>query len=295
MVSRFSKLIVNKSTQHPAYGILLILASTVLFACHDGVSKYLTGFYAPVLVVWARFMTQTLLTVGVFGPKLGLRIFHTSQLKLQIVRGICMLAAGLFFVFGLRFVPMGEATAVVFLAPILITWYSARILKEHIRLGQWVAVVFGLVGVVVIVRPGSALFTPGILLPLCASFCMAAFQLLTRKLLLTDHIVATNFITSVVCVLLLSPIVGFVWQTPTFGAFFLALLGGSLAMVGHMMLIYSYRFASVATLAPFSYTQIIFATLVGFLFFEHAPDRATMFGMAIIMLSGAGLIWWQRR
>lgn len=206
-----------------------------------------------------------------------------------------MLGASLCFVLGLRYVPVGEATAVVFLSPIFVTWYSGKVLKEKINLGQWIAVGCGLIGVLVIVRPGSSLFTPAVLFPLTTSFCMAAFQILTRKLLTSDHIVATNFLTSLICTVLLSAVVAYFWQTPTAGALILMLVGGTLAMVGHILLTHAYRFASVAALAPFSYSQIIFATVVGFIFFAHTPDHPTMVGMLIIILSGAGLIWWQRR
>jgi len=284
----------NKS-QHPLYGVLFILISTFLFASHDGISKYLTLSYPPIMVVWARFMTQTLLMMGIFGPRMGFDIFHSKQIKIQIARGFCMLGASLCFVLGLRYVPVGEATAVVFLSPIFVTWYSGKVLKEKINLGQWIAVGCGLIGVLVIVRPGSSLFTPAVLFPLTTSFCMAAFQILTRKLLTSDHIVATNFLTSLICTVLLSAVVAYFWQTPTAGALILMLVGGTLAMVGHILLTHAYRFASVAALAPFSYSQIIFATVVGFIFFAHTPDHPTMVGMLIIILSGAGLIWWQRR
>jgi len=274
---------------------MFILLSTLLFASHDGISKYLTEFYAPVLVVWARFMTQSLLMIGIFAPRMGLDIVRTKQPKLQLARGVCMMTASLCFVMGLRYVPVGEATAVVFLSPVVVTWYAGRVLKEKINVGQWAAVFAGLLGVLIIVRPGSALFTPAILFPMGTSISMAVFQVLTRQLLLSDHVVSTNFFTTLTCTLLMSTIVGFFWQTPTVVDFVFAILGGTLAMIGHMLLTYAYRYASIVTLAPFSYAQIVFAALVAFLFFGHTPDSMTLTGMAIIILSGVCLIWWQRR
>lgn len=155
---------------------MFILLSTLLFASHDGISKYLTEFYAPVLVVWARFMTQSLLMIGIFAPRMGLDIVRTKQPKLQLARGVCMMTASLCFVMGLRYVPVGEATAVVFLSPVVVTWYAGRVLKEKINVGQWAAVFAGLLGVLIIVRPGSALFTPAILFPMGTSISMAVFQ-----------------------------------------------------------------------------------------------------------------------
>lgn len=280
---------------HPLYGILLILGAVMLFASHDGIAKYLTMLYPPMLVVWARFMTQTVLMLVVYAPHMGLDIVRTQRPKLQLVRSLSMILASICFVTGLRYVPIGEATAVLFLSPLVITWLSARLLKERIRAGQWVAVVFGLVGVLVIVRPGSALFTPAILFPLGTSICMAVYQMLTRQVLATDHPVASNFITSLVCFLLMSMTVTFFWQTPTWSIFLLVLVQGAFAMAGHMCMTHAYRYATAATLAPFTYAQILFAALVGLVFFGHVPDQATLVGMAIIICSGLGLVWWQRR
>lgn len=281
--------------QRPLYGILLILTSCLLFSSQDGISKYLTLFYSPILVVWMRFVIQVCLTAAVFMPRMGVSILHTKQLKLQLARGVCMVLASVSFVVGLLYVPIGEATAVVFLSPMLLTWFAGKILKEKIKLGQWVAVGSGLIGVMVIVRPGSSLFTPAILLPLTGAFSMAMFQLLTRRLLTTDHIVSTNFITGVFCTTIMSLLVWHFWKTPTLYDFLLMLIGGSIATIGHLLLTYSYRHGSVVMLAPFSYVQIIFSSLVAFLFFGHIPDDLTMVGMGIIILSGAGLVWWQRR
>jgi drug/metabolite transporter (DMT)-like permease len=281
--------------QRPLYGIFLILISCLLFSSQDGISKYLTLFYSPILVVWMRFVIQVGLTAAVFVPRMGMSILHTKQLKLQLARGVCMVTASVSFVVGLLYVPIGEATAVVFLSPMLLTWFAGKILKEKIKLGQWIAVGSGLVGVMVIVRPGSALFTPAILLPLTGAFSMAMFQLLTRRLLTTDHIVSTNFITGVFSTIVMSSLVWYFWKTPTLPDFLLMLVGGSFATIGHLLLTYSYRHGSVVMLAPFSYAQIVFSSTVAFLFFGHVPDDLTMVGMGIIILSGAGLVWWQRR
>lgn len=279
----------------PLFGIMYILLATFLFASHDGISKYLTAFYAPVLVVWARFMTQSILMLGIFGPRMGLDIIRTKQIKLQLARGICMMIASLCFVMGLRYVPVGEATAVVFLSPIVVTWYAGRVLKEKINVGQWIAVFVGLLGVLIIVRPGSSLFTPAIMFPMGTSISMAIFQVLTRQLLLSDHIVSTNFFTSMICTVMMSTFVTFFWQTPTIADFFLALIGGTLAMIGHLLLTYAYRYASIVTLAPFSYAQIVFASLVSLMYFGHSSDTMTLIGMGVIILSGVCLIWWQRK
>lgn len=279
----------------PLYGVMLSLGAVLLFAGQDGIAKYLTLAYPALLVVWARFFVQTLLMGVAYVPRMGLEILHTRLWRLQLVRGFCMMAASLCFVAGLRYVPVGEATAVVYLSPVLVVAISARVLKEQIRFGQWVAVFCGLAGVVMIIRPGSALFTPAVLFPLGAAISLAAYQLLTRRVLSVDNPVASNFITSVICLAILSALVPFFWVTPTIGATLLVAAQGAMAMTGHMFLTYAYGQTSAARLAPFTYAQIVFASLIGFLFFGHVPDLATLAGMAIIILSGLGLVLWQRR
>lgn len=283
------------ASRHPLYGIMLSLGAVLLFAGQDGIAKSLSLVYPALLVVWARFVVQTVLMAVAYVPSLGLSILHTSRWRQQLLRGFCMLAASLCFVGGLRYVPVGEATAVVYLSPLLVVAYSARVLRERITLGQWMAAICGFVGVLMIVRPGSALFTPAVLFPIGASGALAAYQVLTRQVLEVDNPVASNFITSVICLVILSALVPLFWVTPTLGACLLVAAQGGMAMTGHMLLTYAYRNTSVARLAPFTYAQIVFASLIGFLFFGHVPDQATLAGMGVIILSGLGLVWWQRR
>ena len=274
---------------------MLSLGAVMLFAGQDTIAKYLTLAYPALLVVWARFVIQTALMGVAYVPALGLAILHTRLWRVQLVRGLCMMTASVCFVVGLRYVPVGEATAVVYLSPILVVAYSARVLRERIRLVQWLAAFCGMAGVLMIVRPGSALFTPAVLFPLGASIALALYQVLTRRVLSVDNPVSSNFITSVICLVTLSVLVPFFWVTPTIGAFLLVAVQGGMAMIGHMLLTYAYRNTSAARLAPFTYAQIVFASLFGFLFFDHAPDQGTLAGMGVIILSGLGLVLSQRR
>ncbi len=120
-------------------------------------------------------------------------IVRTRRPWLQLLRGMCLLGISALFIGGLRYIPLAEATAVMFLAPLIVTLLSALFLRERISTGQWVAVATGFLGVLFIVRPGGDLFTPTILLPVMASLCFAIYQLITRRLASTDHAVTSNF------------------------------------------------------------------------------------------------------
>ena len=279
---------------HPTWGLLLILASGLLLASQDALSKTLTALYPVLLVVWLRYLSQSVLMLALFAPRMGLDLVRTQRPWLQLVRGLSLVAITLLFYSALRFIPLGEATAVIFLAPLVVIVLSATWLKEHISRGLWLSVGCGLLGVMLIVRPGGALFTPAILLPLGAAFCFGLYQLLTRWLSATDHPATSNFLSAMVGTLSMSVLLPWHWQTPTLVDGLLMATLGATAMTGHMLLTYAYRFGSAASLAPFTYVQIVTATLLGVVFFDHTPDLWAILGMTVIILSGAALAWGQR-
>lgn len=259
-----------------------------LLASQDGVARYLSMTYPLVLVIWARYLAQSGLMLLLFAPRMGRTILRTARPRLQLLRGLSLVAVSLLFIGGLRYIPQAEATAVIFLAPLMLTLVSA-LLGERISRGQWTSLACSLLGVLVILRPGSALFTPAVLLPFVAAICYAAYQLITRKLAHTDHPVTSNFLSSLVGTLMLSLLVPFFWETPTMNMALCMLGLGALAMVAHLLLTQALRHASAASLAPFTYLNIAFAGLVGWLLFDQVPDAGALLGMAIIIASGAGL------
>ncbi|WP_313085928.1 DMT family transporter [Pseudomonas sp.] len=282
------------NTHRPLLGVLLILASCLTLASHDGLSKHLTQLYPVFLVIWARYLAQTTLMFTLFTPRMGRRVFHTLRPKLQVCRGLSLVCVSMLFISGLSYIPLAEATAVIFLTPLLVTIASA-LLGERVTRSQWLAVGCGLIGVMIIVRPGGALFTPAILLPFGAALSFTVYQLITRRLAATDHPVTSNFITSLVGSLVMSVLVIFNWQTPSLHDALLMAALGAMAMSGHLLLTNAFRFASAAALAPFTYSQIIFAGVVGLIAFGHTPDPGAIAGMAIIIASGLTMAWVQGR
>ena len=191
--------------------------------------------------------------------------------------------------------PLGEATAVMFLAPVVVIILSALVLKEKISAGLWAAVFFGVLGVAIIVRPGGELFTPALLLPLAAAICFGVYQLLTRRLSDTDHPVTSNFISAIMGTVIFGVTLPWTWVSMEWQHVALVVALAALALVGHMMMTHAYRFATAASLAPFTYGQIVVASILGVLFFEHTPDVGGLIGMAIIIFSGCVLAWGQHR
>ncbi|BAU74514.1 DMT family transporter [Metapseudomonas furukawaii] len=279
----------------PLRGILLVVLATFLFAGHDALSKYLGGLYPVIMVVWARYLVHTLLMAGIFLPRAGLRVLRSRRPGLQVLRALSLLSTSLLFTAGLQFIPLAEATAVNFLAPVLVTALSVPLLGERVSLVQWLAVVMGFIGVLVIVHPGGELFTPAILFPLGSALGFCFYQLLTRKLAPHDSPTTSNFFAGLCNTLVMSALVPFFWQLPNWEGWLLLLALGAAGMTAHLLLTQAFRHAAPALLAPFGYCQIVFAGLLGFLVFSHTPEASTLAGIAIICLSGLGAAWMQRK
>lgn len=279
----------------PLRGIALVVVATFLFASHDALSKLLGGIYPIIMVVWVRYLVHTLLMAGIFLPKAGLAVLRTRRPLLQTLRALSLLSTSLLFTAGLQYLPLAEATAVNFLAPVLVTALSVPLLKERVTPGQWLAVVMGFIGVLVVVHPGGAMFTPAILFPFGSALGFCFYQLLTRKLAAHDTPTTSNFYAGLCNTLILTALVPFFWQVPQWPHVPLMLGLGGCGMTAHLLLTQAFRHAAPALLAPFSYCQIVFAGLLGLVVFGQVPDGTSLVGIAVICLSGLGAAWMQRR
>lgn len=275
-------------------GMLLILTATFLFSCQDAVSKHLSEIYPVVVVVWARYMIHTVLMVAISLPKSGLGGLRTRNLKLQTWRGIILISTSLFFTSSLQYMPLAEATAIQFIAPLIVTVLSAPVLQERATAGQYIAAATGFIGTLFIVHPGGDFFTPTTILPFCSATCFAFYQLLTRKLSAVDSPTTSNFFGGLFSTIVMSALLPFFWVTPTLADCWLMLALGTLGMTSHLLFSQAFHYAPPAMLAPFSYCQIIFAGLLGFVLFRHIPDATSIFGVVIVCLSGLFAIF-QRR
>jgi drug/metabolite transporter (DMT)-like permease len=269
-------------------GILLIMAAVSTFAVLDTTAKYLSRSYPVPLIVWMRYALHMALMLVVLGPRLRWALVRTQRPGLQAFRGVVLAASSLFFFTGLAFMPIAEASAITYLAPLLMTAMSVYFLKERVRRSAWAALIGGLIGVLFIVRPGGAVFTPAVLLPLATAVCFATYQLLTRQLAGVDSTLATLFIGAAVGTAVVSVLLPFYWalpQTP-FDAFLFVMLG-VLGAVGHFVLIRAFEHAPPSVLAPFVYVQLVTVLVLGYLVFGDFPDGWSLVGMGIIVLSGA--------
>jgi drug/metabolite transporter (DMT)-like permease len=274
------------NTDHPQKGILFICAAVFLFASSDALSKYLTNFYPVVMVLWVRYVVHVSLMLVVLRPPSFKTLIVTQNPKLQIIRGLCMVNTNLMFISALHFIPLAEGTAIIYLSPLLVTSMSGPLLGERIARLQWIAVAIGFIGVLFIVRPGGSMFHPVALLALGAALSFSVYQIITRKLNHTDRSSTTNFISGLISALVTSVLLPFFWKTPTLYFALLMVILGVSALVSHLWMTKAYQHAKPSTLAPFSYTQLLFAGLIGYVFFNQIPDFIGLVGMLVIVAGG---------
>ena len=268
-------------------GMLMIMTAVAMLAVMDWIAKYLTRFYPVITVVWARYLFHTVLVVLALGPRLRLDLVRTSRPGAQFLRGLLLAVASLLFVAALKYLPLAESTAIAFLAPLLLTVMAVVWLKEKVELARWVAVLCGFVGVLIIIRPGSGIFTWASLLPLGTAVFFASYQVLTRRLAGVESPYTSIFYSGLVGTVLLAIPFPYTWSMPQ-SAMHLGLfaLVGVLGVVGHLIMIKAYEFAPASRLAPFSFTQLIWVALIGYLAFDSFPDFWSLVGMVILMASG---------
>jgi drug/metabolite transporter (DMT)-like permease len=272
-----------------------ILFAGLCFSTLDATAKYLVQDHALFLVVWARYAGQMLVTTPIAWQRGGAGFWRTRHPRTQLVRSLCLVVATACFFGGLRFLPLAEGTAVSFLAPMIGLVLAYPVLGERPTRARWLAAVGGFVGILVLVRPGGAVFHPAVGLLLMAAVANALYQLLTRKLP-GDPSHTTLFYSGLVGTVVLSAALPFV-ETPAAitraDLFFLVVLG-LLAGVGHWGLIIAFTRAPATLVAPFTYVGMIWATLYGWGLFGHLPDGMSFAGMAVIVASGVGLMVHER-
>lgn len=273
-------------------GIAIALAAVLCFATLDTTTKYVSLSLPVLLALWFRYMFQAVATTVVMWPLVGRRLFQTEHPKYQCLRGALLVQTSMLAFFSLKYLPVGEFTAIVMLTPLVITLFARSQLGETVSRLRWLLVIGGFVGTLIIIRPGHDDFSWAMLMPLALVASNAGFQLLTSKLAQTEDAMTMQFYGGWVGALLSSLALPFVWQPiASWGLWGALVLLGVMATIGHLLLTLAYSRAPASTLTPFLYFQIGFAMLGGYLVFGHVPDSWALLGMLLIALCGAAGAW----
>ena len=274
--------------------IALVLVTMLLFVIHDALSKYLTRHYPVTELLWVRYLVHAVFMLAVFGPRMRLDLIRTRRPVLQIVRALLLLGTAFLFMSGLRYLPLADTTAINFLTPLMVAALSVPLLGEKVEARNWVAIVLGFGGVLIIVRPGGGLLQPAALFPFFSACCTSFYQIITRKFRGSENPVTTHFITGLTGAV----VTGLAWQAnwtaPAPAHAFLMLCMGLVVSIGHYLLIEVFQRMGPAVAAPFTYTQLVWAMLFGLLFFGEVPDADSLLGSLVIVVSGIYLARCQR-
>jgi drug/metabolite transporter (DMT)-like permease len=271
---------------HPFRGIALILASTVFLGTSDATSKYLSATLPSIEIAWIRFLVFALVMLPAMLPGSPLYAMQTGRPGFQLMRGTALLGSSLFFISGLRFLPIAEASATSFVSPLFVTALSIVFLGESVGLRRWLATAVGLIGVLIILRPGSGAFHPAALFSIVSALAWACTLVMTRMMSGTERAITTMAYSSLAGVGILSVLVPFVWVQPSWHDIFFGVVIGVASTAGQWIVVLAFRYANASVLAPFSYTQLLWVSFLGFLIFGEVPDVWTVTGAAIIVASG---------
>jgi len=277
------------STNNPRRGIALMILTCAVFAAQDGVSRHLADTYSVLTVVMIRYWFFAAFVVAFSAVRGGgiARVARTAQPGLQVFRGallafeICLTV--------LSFVLLGliETHAIFAIYPLLIAALAGPVLGEYVGWRRGLAIVAGLIGVLIILRPGLRVFSPVALVPLAAAFLFALYGLLTRLAARRDRAETSFFYTGVAGAVAITLVAPFWWTpitTPADQAWMAVLcVTGAL---GHFLLIKTYEVAEAGTVQPFTFFQLVFIGILGFTLFGERPDGWTLAGASVILAAG---------
>ena len=285
-----------RHAQVPTSAVLLITGSVLCFTLLDTITKFTTSLYPVPMLVWARYLVQLLAMLIWLGPSMRLSLLHTRHLPLQLVRGCLLLLSSLLFVNALRLLPLADATAINYSTPVLVVLLAVFLLRERMTSARIAFVIAGIAGMLLIVKPGSEVFHGGALFAIGAACCYALYQILTRMLAGEDPRVLLFYpaLLGTLVMSILAP--AFDWPPAMpWQHIVLIVLGGLLGTGGHFLFILAFRHAPASALTPFTYMQLVWATLLGWFAYAEFPDAYTLVGMAVIAFSGLLITLHERR
>lgn len=280
---------------NPALGILLMVAAMMVVPFMDVLAKHLSDRYSITQITWARFFFHFSILAPIVLYRYGAAALKPQQPVLQLVRGGFTLASTILFFGAIAEMPIADALALLFVSPMIVTALSPFLLGEHVGIRRWIAVMFGFLGALIILRPGFGVAQTSSFLAVGAGCSFAIYTLLTRKLAGSAPPLVTLAYTAVLGAVAMSIAVVPVWITPPPMDLLMMAAIGAIAAGGHFLLIKAFDHAPASLLAPYSYSEIVMATAVGWIFFSDFPDGWTWIGIAVIAASGIYISWRERR
>jgi drug/metabolite transporter (DMT)-like permease len=267
-----------------------MILTTVIFAAQDGVSRHLAENYSVMTVTMIRYWVFAIVVVSAAAASAGgiAGVARTRAPRLQILRGLLLVFEICIIVLSFVLLGLIGTHAIFAIYPLLVAALAGPVLGEYVGWRRGLAILVGLLGVLVILRPGFQVFSPVALVPFVGALMFAVYALLTRKVAMVDRPETSLFYIGVVGAVAITLVAPF-WWTPIRGwadwGWMLTLCVS--AILGHFLMIKAYSLAEAGTVQPFSYFQLVFVSIIALLVFDERPDAWTIAGTALIL--GAGL------
>ena len=282
-----------QKSNHPVKGVLFFMTAIFLISLVDTICKSFTKDLHAIQLVWGYFLgINFILWIFFFlkGKKLS-NLSSTNRPYLQILRPALLVCSISSLFVGLTYLPIAEATAIGFAAPLFITALSVPILKEKVGIHRWSAVVIGLIGVIIIIRPGGDFWHFASIMPLLGALFFALFQIMTRLLSETEKIHTTLFYTGLGGLGWSSLIVPLVWIAPSQMHILIFFVTGTMGALAHLFMISAFDKAEASLLAPYNYTKLLWVTVFGYFVFGEVPSLEMWVGTVVIISAGFYVIY----
>ncbi len=280
-------------TQNARLGIAYMIGTSIIFSVQDGISRHLAESYNVFVVNMLRYWFFAVFVLLLAQARQGgiAKVAQTGQLWLQFLRGLLLIVETLMVIWAFTRIGLAESHAIFAAYPLIAAAYSVPILGEKVGWRRWIAIVFGFLGVLVILRPGVQVISPVSLVVLLSAAIFAMYTILTRLASRNDSAQTNYFYTGVTGAVFTTMIGAFHWQNftlPDYGWMLCLCITGT---TGHFMLIKAVELADAATVQPFAYLQLVFASAIGLLVFDESIDRFMVTGAAMIVGAGIFTIW----
>ena len=271
--------------------ILLMIGAVFCFASMDATAKYLMKEIGPAQTIWARYTVQAILVTVLILPKINI-YGRTKYPKLQFLRSVALMMATTLFFFAFSRLGLAEASAIFNISPVLITLGAFLFLREQIGPRRVIGILVSLLGALIIIRPGSGVFTIYAILPLGAAIFYSTYSLATRFVGTDESPWTSLFYSAIFGALCYSIYIVFHWNPMSNNALLLTIVMGLFGTAGHVCLIRALTLGEASLVAPFIYTNLLFTTIWGFVLFGNFPDFWAIAGALIIV--AAGIYVWAR-
>ena len=266
--------------------IILNLSAWAVLPFMDTIAKYLSAELSFFQITWARYFFTVFWTLPFMYFFFRRNLKWTEKPKLQFLRGLTLFSANICFFYSISIISMAKALTLAFVAPLITTALSPFFLGEKVGFRRWSAVIIGFTGTLVVIRPGFLEFNLATLAALGTGCFYGVYLVITRKLHSADSPLLTLLFTGVVGAIIGSFFVPIVWINPSIVQWSWLAIMGIFACLGHILLIYSLKYADASKLAPFGYFEIVTNIILGYYVFNNFPDIWTFIGLIIIISSG---------